>query len=70
MDIRDIRCIKRLVKWITENAEYGDIDELCEELKVPTEWFERFYEWEDEDDKEEAVSERQAIAYYDYNEFN
>lgn len=38
--------IKRLIEWITEHADYGDIDELCKELHVPEYWFEHFYEFE------------------------
>lgn len=40
----DITYIKKLIKWIVDNAEYGDISELCEELKVDEEWFDQFYE--------------------------
>ena len=40
--------IKRLVAWIVDNADYGDIDELCDELDVDPNWFEQFYEWETE----------------------
>lgn len=41
---RDITFIKRLIKWIVNNADYGDITELCEELNVDEYWFSRFYE--------------------------
>lgn len=44
---RDITYIKRLIDWITDNADYGDITELCDELKVDEDWFARFYEWEE-----------------------
>lgn len=46
---RDITFIKRLIKWITDNADYGDISELCEELNVDEEWFSRFY-WDDSEE--------------------
>ena len=45
---RDEINIRRLIEWITNNADYGDITELCEKLKVPVDWFEQFYEWEEE----------------------
>lgn len=45
---RDEVNVCRLIEWITNHADYGDITELCEELKVPVDWFEQFYEWEEE----------------------
>ncbi len=58
---RDEVNIQRLVEWIVNNADYGDITELCEELNVPEEWFGQFYddsEWEeDEDDYDEYEEE-------------
>lgn len=41
---RDIVHIKRLVEWITNHADYGDIDDLCRQLNVPEDWFEQFYD--------------------------
>lgn len=34
MTSRDEIFIKRLVEWIINNADYGDISELSEELNV------------------------------------
>lgn len=45
MSQRDKVFIERLIEWITSHADYGDITELCEELKVSEDWFEQFYEW-------------------------
>ena len=47
---RDEINIRRLIEWITANADYGDITELCEELGVPEDWFGQFYEWEEDDE--------------------
>lgn len=41
--------IKKLIDWITDHADYGDIDELCNELDVDVDWFDQFYDWEVED---------------------
>ena len=43
----DIIYIKRLIEWITDHADYGDIYELCDELKVSPDWFDQYYEWEE-----------------------
>lgn len=48
MTARDEIYIKRLIEWITDHADYGDITELCDMLKVDEEWFDQFYEWEEE----------------------
>lgn len=55
MTERDITFIKRLVEWITSNANYDDITELCDELNVDEMWFSRFYDYDDdyEDGEEE-----------------
>ena len=44
----DILQIKNLIEWITNHADYADIDELCKELKVDPDWFGQFYSWEEE----------------------
>ena len=45
MKQRDEVFVKRLIEWITNHADYGDITELCNELKVSEDWFAQFYEW-------------------------
>ena len=37
--------IERLIDWITDHADYGDIIDLCTQLGVDEEWFDRFYHW-------------------------
>ena len=50
MSERDEEFVRRLIDWITNNADYEDIDDLCKQLGVPTEWFEHFYEWSEEEE--------------------
>lgn len=48
MNERDFIHVQRLIEWIVNNTDYGDITELCNELNVPEEWFAQFYdEFED-----------------------
>ena len=52
MNGRDESQVRRLIEWIVENADYGDISELCEEIGVDEFWFSQFYEdyyYEDEE---------------------
>lgn len=48
---RDEIYIRRLIEWITDHTDYGDITELCNMLNVDEEWFDQFYEWEDEEEE-------------------
>ena len=48
MTIYEKKQVQKLVDWITDNAEYGDIDELCRKLDVDLEWFDQFNDWEAE----------------------
>lgn len=53
---RDETQVRKLIEWIVDNADYGDISELCDEIGVDEIWFSQFYEdeiWFSEEDYED-----------------
>ena len=49
MNDRDVVFIKRIVKYITDNVDYGDITELSEKLNVDEYWLSEYLPNCDED---------------------
>lgn len=45
--ILEINNFDDLIVSITNNIDYGDIDELCETLDVDVYWFDQFFRYDD-----------------------
>ena len=45
--ILEINDFDDLIVSITDNIDYGDIDELCETLDVDLYWFDQFFKYDD-----------------------
>ena len=47
--IKECSDVFDLIDLATCTVSYSDITGLCDSLDVPVEWFEKYYEWEEED---------------------